>query len=189
MAEYLARDLTMLQEINPDTISLSPFVPREGTSFRHQLPCNLETFLRLTAILRVMFPKANIAASPLVNSIHVQGQVMAIYSGANVLRVPLFPPPVPGVTRRSGGVSLLRRLQSLYASLSSHNYEMVVNRGDSLRFLERHPKAPAQKTNWTSFQWSQPVFDCSKTGSFYKTDVFYRSRYLSSSQRLFSLSK
>ncbi|UQT40534.1 hypothetical protein M5E89_06450 [Acidaminococcus intestini] len=88
MAEYLARDLTMLQEINPDTISLSPFVPREGTSFRHQLPCNLETFLRLTAILRVMFPKANIAASPLVNSIHVQGQVMAIYSGANVLRVP-----------------------------------------------------------------------------------------------------
>lgn len=168
MAEYLARDLTMLQEINPDTISLSPFVPREGTSFRHQLPCNLETFLRLTAILRVMFPKANIAASPLVNSIHVQGQVMAIYSGANVLRVPLFPPPVPGVTRRSGGVSLLRRLQSLYASLSSHNYEMVVDRGDSLRFLERHPKAPAQKTNWTSFQWSQPVFDCSKTGSFIK---------------------
>lgn len=145
MAEYLARDLTMLQEINPDTISLSPFVPREGTSFRHQLPCNLETFLRLTAILRVMFPKANIAASPLVNSIHVQGQVMAIYSGANVLRVPLFPPPVPGVTRRSGGVFLLRRLQSLYASLSSHNYEMVVDRGDSLRFLERHPKAPAQK--------------------------------------------
>lgn len=115
-----------------------------------------------------MFPKANIAASPLVNSIHVQGQVMAIYSGANVLRVPLFPPPVPGVTRRSGGVSLLRRLQSLYASLSSHNYEMVVDRGDSLRFLNAILKHLLKKTNWTSFQWSQPVFDCSKTGSFYK---------------------
>lgn len=69
---------------------------------------------------------------------------MAIYSGANVLRVPLFPPPVPGVTRRRGGVSLLRRLQSLYSSLSSHNYEMVVDRGDSLRFLEHHPKVTSE---------------------------------------------
>ena len=91
MAEYLARDLTMLQGNQSRYNQLSPFVPREGTSFRHQLPCNLETFLRLTAILRVMFPKANIAASPLVNSIHVQGQVMAIYSGANVLPCPPLP--------------------------------------------------------------------------------------------------
>jgi biotin synthase len=133
MPEYLARDLTLLQELSPDCISLAPFLPREGTTFRHQMPCNLETFLRLIAILRVMFPKANIVASPLLDKVHVQGQVMAVLSGANVLRVTMTVPPMPGEPRRTYAQrSLLRKLQSLYSSLQSHEYEMVVDRGDSL---------------------------------------------------------
>jgi biotin synthase len=142
MPEYLARDLTLLQELEPDCISLTPFVPREGTSFRHQMPCNLETFLRLTAILRVMFPKANIVASPLLDRIHVQGQVMAILSGANVLRVNMPVPLMPGEKRRSYQPSLLRKLQSLYSSLQSHEYEMVVGRGNSMTKTRKPPVFP-----------------------------------------------
>ena len=134
MPDYLVRDLTLMQELSPQSISLSPFVPQEGTSFRRHLPCGLETYLRLIAILRIMFPKANIAAPYRLKHVHPQGQLMAVLAGANVLRVPIQPPRdmgdlphLPHLPR----VSLLRTLQSLDMGLEPHGFQMVVDRGDS----------------------------------------------------------
>jgi biotin synthase len=140
MPDYLVRDLTLMQELSPHAISLSPFVPKEGTSFRRHLPCGVETYLRMVAILRVMFPKANIAAPYSLRHIHLQGQVMAVLAGANVLRIPILPPKDMGDLPRLPRVSLLRTLQSLDMSLEPHGFQMVVDRGDSKLKKKGTPK-------------------------------------------------
>ena len=79
--EYLVRDLTLLQELAPHSITLIPFLPEEGTPFYQQDRMALEEYLRLTAVLRILFPRANIVAPWSIRRIHAHGQILSVQSG------------------------------------------------------------------------------------------------------------
>ena len=125
--EYLARSLTLLQELSPKAISLVPFIPRDNTPFRQEKRASLEEFLRLIAIVRIMFPRADITAPPEVNKINAQGQLLSVLSGANVVRVPLEPPEEPGALKNDSRQKLFHTLEMLYTYLDTREYTMVVD--------------------------------------------------------------
>ena len=135
--EYLARDLTLLQEIAPHAISLSPFLPKEGTAFRRNRKANLEQVLRLIAILRIMFPKANIIAPWEIRRLHAEGQILAVLSGANVVRMPLSPAIEAGSLKTDYRTELLHIVSMLYSYLKARDYELTVDIGDSLLYKKR----------------------------------------------------
>lgn len=134
---YLARNLTLLQEISPHAISISPFLPKEGTAFRRHRKANLEIVLRLIAILRIMFPKANITAPWNIRRIHAEGQILAVLSGANVVRLPLTAAPEAGSIKTNHREELLHTLSFLYTNLKKHNYELTVGIGNSLLYKKK----------------------------------------------------
>ncbi len=134
---YLARNLTLLQEISPHAISISPFLPKEGTAFRRHRKANLEIVLRLMAILRIMFPKANIIAPWNIRRLHAEGQILAVLSGANVVRLPLTAAPEAGSLKTDAREQLLHNLTMLYSNLKGHGYEMTVGMGNSLLYKKK----------------------------------------------------
>ena len=135
--EYLARDLTLLQEISPHAISISPFLPKEGTAFRKNRKANLEQVLRLMAIMRIMFPKANIIAPWSIRRLHAEGQILAVLSGANVVRIPLMPASEPGSLKNDSRQQLLHIVSMLYTYLKAREYELTVDIGGSLLYKKK----------------------------------------------------
>lgn len=135
--EYLARDLTLLQEISPHAISISPFLPKEGTAFRRNRKANLEQVLRIIAIMRIMFPKANIIAPWGIRRLHAEGQILAVLSGANVVRIPLTAAAEPGSLKNDSRQQLLHTVSMLYTYLKARQYELTVDIGNSLLYKKK----------------------------------------------------
>ena len=133
--EYLVGDFLYLKELEPAMIGIGPFIPQQDTPFRHQEPGSLEMTLRCIAILRLMFPRALIPATTALATLHPNGRVHGILSGANVIMPNLTPEDerdkytlYDGKTTASGeAVSSLRLVNS---QLRNIGYEMVVDRGD-----------------------------------------------------------
>ena len=81
----LIEDLRLMQEIGPDMIGMGPFIPQDGTPFENCPAGSAETTLRLIAILRLMFPGANIPATTALATLLPGGKKAGIQAGANVI--------------------------------------------------------------------------------------------------------
>lgn len=136
-AEYLVRDLTLLQELAPHSITLTPFLPEEGTPFYQQDRMALEEYLRLTAVLRILFPRANIVAPWSIRRIHAHGQILSVQSGANVLRMPMAPPAGPEDLSQDAQKKMLHTVEVMYRYLKNYGYYLTPGRGDSLLYPHR----------------------------------------------------
>ena len=135
--DYLVKDLTLLQELAPHNITLTPFLPEDGTPFRQENRMALEEYLRLTAILRILFPRANIVAPWAIRRIHAHGQILSVQSGANVLRMPMQPPADPDSLNQDARKKLLHTIEVMYRYLKHYGYEMTLGRGDSMLYPKR----------------------------------------------------
>lgn len=135
--EYLVRDLTLLQELAPHSITLIPFLPEEGTPFYQQDRMALEEYLRLTAVLRILFPRANIVAPWSIRRIHAHGQILSVQSGANVLRMPMAPPAGPEDLNQDARKKMLHTVEVMYRYLKNCGYALIPGRGDSLLYPHR----------------------------------------------------
>ena len=83
--ENLVEDLRFLQELDPDMIGIGPFLPHHETPFASYPKGDLETTLRLLSILRLMFPHALLPATTALGTLHPNGRVLGLKSGANVV--------------------------------------------------------------------------------------------------------
>jgi biotin synthase len=82
-----------------------------------------------------MFPKANIPSTTALGTLHPEGRLHGILSGANVLMPNLSPVEVQEhytLYDKIAGVdgSLSHNLELLSNQLAPHGYTMVVDRGD-----------------------------------------------------------
>lgn len=144
--DYLVKDLTLLQELAPHNITLTPFLPEDGTPFRQERRMALEEYLRLTAILRILFPRANIVAPWAIRRIHAHGQILSVQSGANVLRMPMLPPADPDSLNQDARKKLLHTIEVMYRYLKHYGYEMTLGRGDSMLYTNRvEDREPEEK--------------------------------------------
>ena len=93
----LAHDLLWMQEFGIDMAGMGPYLEHSGTpiyQFRDQLlpkETRFELSLKMIAILRIMMPEINIAASTAMQSIDKMGREKAIQAGANVFMPNITP--------------------------------------------------------------------------------------------------
>ncbi|NQV02464.1 MAG: [FeFe] hydrogenase H-cluster radical SAM maturase HydE [Bacteroidia bacterium] len=95
--EDLADDLLFFREFEIDMVGMGPYIEHEETplfQYRNQLPSlqeRLELSLNMVAILRIMMPDINIAATTAMQTIDQHGRERALLAGANVMMPNLTP--------------------------------------------------------------------------------------------------
>jgi biotin synthase len=95
--EDLANDLLFIKNHDIDMVGMGPYVENENTplyEFRHLLlpkDKRLELSIKMVAILRLMMPKINMAATTAMQTLHPKGREMALKVGANVIMPNLTP--------------------------------------------------------------------------------------------------
>jgi len=147
--EHLADNLLFFREFDIDMVGMGPYIEHEDTplyKYKNELWSLDERFfmsLKMLAILRIIMPKINIAATTALQSIDPIGRERAIKIGANVL----MPNVTPGIVRKN---YLLYEnkpcvdenaddcLDCLEVRLKLVNAEFAKNEwGDSKHFFER----------------------------------------------------
>jgi biotin synthase len=90
--ETLAADVGLTQELGADMCGVGPFVPQADTPLAKTAPGDVETTLKMIALLRLACPEANIPATTALASLAPgDGQRRALEAGANVI-MPNFTP-------------------------------------------------------------------------------------------------
>lgn len=145
----LADDLFFLKNVDIDMCGMGPYIEHENTpliQYRHLLKSKEERFemaLKMIAVLRLLMPDINIAASTALETLDEQGKEKALAAGANIIMPNLTPfnyrenyflyenKPV-------GSGNLLPDIQKLVTKIQSAGYEIGNNGwGDSKHFHKR----------------------------------------------------
>ena len=93
----LADDLLFFRKFDVDMVGMGPYIEHKETplyQYRDQLPSlqeRLELSLKMVAILRIMMPNINIAATTAMQTIDQEGREKALLAGANVMMPNLTP--------------------------------------------------------------------------------------------------
>jgi len=84
--ESLANDLLFFQQLPVDMAGIGPFIPHPQTPLAEQsVQGNFELSLKMMAIMRLLLPDINIPATTAMETLHPQGRLLALQSGANVV--------------------------------------------------------------------------------------------------------
>jgi len=89
--EHLADDLLFFQAMNVDMVGMGPYLEHSQTplyQYRHLLLSpkkRLELTLKMVAVLRLLMPDINIAATTALQVLHLEGREMAVLAGANII--------------------------------------------------------------------------------------------------------
>jgi len=89
--EQMADDLLFFQSLNVDMVGMGPYLEHSQTPmypYRHILPPpaeRLDLSLKMVAILRLLMPDINIAATTALQVLHPEGREMAVLAGANII--------------------------------------------------------------------------------------------------------
>jgi biotin synthase len=82
----LAQDVLLVRELAADMCGVGPFLPQAQTPLAHHPPGDVDTTIRLIALLRVTSPHLNIPATTALASLDpANGQRRALEAGANVI--------------------------------------------------------------------------------------------------------
>ena len=99
--ESLAEDILFFKEINADMIGIGPFIPNQDTPLKDEKGGEFYLSLKVMAITRLLLPDINIPATTAMESLNINGRIIALQSGANVI--------MPNVTEGEA-----RKLYALY---------------------------------------------------------------------------
>lgn len=81
----IAKDLLFLKQIGVDMSGIGPFIPHQETPLAKEKGGALHLALRTMAVQRLLMPDINIPATTAMESLHPEGRIMALQSGANVV--------------------------------------------------------------------------------------------------------
>ncbi len=147
----LADDLLFLKKIDIDMCGMGPYIEHENTpliNYSHLLKSKKERFdlaLKMIAVLRLLMPDINIAASTALETLDENGREKALAAGANIIMPNLTPYKYREnyllyENKPVGSGSLLPDIQSLISRIQSAGFEIGTNKewGDSKHFFIRH---------------------------------------------------
>ncbi|MDD3419545.1 MAG: [FeFe] hydrogenase H-cluster radical SAM maturase HydE [Candidatus Gastranaerophilales bacterium] len=83
--ESLAGDILFFKEINADMIGIGPFIASPNTPLADEKRNNFDLALRVMAVTRLILPDINIPATTAMETLHPNGRIIALQSGANVV--------------------------------------------------------------------------------------------------------
>ena len=84
-AKMLARDVIWLHRLGAEMIGIGPFIPHPGTPLGRERAGTIDQTLRLTAVLRLVFPEAHIPATTAAGIVDRSGREKMLEAGANVI--------------------------------------------------------------------------------------------------------
>ena len=93
----LADDLCFFRDFDIDMVGMGPYIEHEDTplwEYRNLIPSAAERVqlsIKMVAILRIIMPDINIAATTAMQTLDPRGREQAIYAGANVIMPNLTP--------------------------------------------------------------------------------------------------
>lgn len=85
------RDILFLAELDLDMIAVGPFVPNPDTPLSGCAPGSVLLSHRMTAILRILAPEANIPATSALDALRPESRAAALGRGCNVLMPSMTP--------------------------------------------------------------------------------------------------
>lgn len=92
--EDLFKDLCFFRDFDIDMIGMGPYIPHDKTPFK-DYPVNLQKSfllsLKMVALLRIMMPDINIAATTAMQAIDPEGREKALQAGANIIMPNITP--------------------------------------------------------------------------------------------------
>ena len=83
--ESLADDILFFKELNADMIGIGPFIPNGNTPLANEKGGDFWLALKVMAITRIILPDINIPATTAMETLHPNGRIIALESGANVV--------------------------------------------------------------------------------------------------------
>ena len=83
--ESLADDILFFKEIDADMIGIGPFIPHPSTPLKDVPAGDFTLALKVMALTRIMLPDINIPATTAMETLHPNGRIIALQSGANVV--------------------------------------------------------------------------------------------------------
>ncbi len=97
--DILARDILTLARLDLDMLAAGPFVPHPQTPLKDAPPGDMQTTLRVTALLRILSPRSNIPATSALGVLPPSaggkdGRALGLHAGCNVIMPSLTPESV-----------------------------------------------------------------------------------------------
>lgn len=83
--ESLADDILFFKELGADMIGVGPFLPHHQTPLKEEKQGSFNLALKVMALTRIMLKDINIPATTAMETIHPNGRLIALQSGANVV--------------------------------------------------------------------------------------------------------
>lgn len=83
--ESLANDILFFKELNADMVGIGPFIPHPDTPLKNLNMGNFTLALKVMALTRLNLININIPATTAMETIHPNGRLVALQSGANVV--------------------------------------------------------------------------------------------------------
>ncbi len=106
--ESLADDILFFKELNADMIGIGPLIAHPETPLKDAPNGDFWLALKVMALTRLLLPKINIPATTAMETLHPNGRLIALQSGANVV--------MPNVTD-----DLYREKYSIYPNKNSYH--------------------------------------------------------------------
>ena len=133
--QHLVEDLKLIEHMRPEMVGIGPFIPHADTPLGNEPAGTLSLTLATLAIARLLLPSALIPSTTALATLHPQGRIEGILSGANVVMPNLSPSDVRTKyaiydSKASWGAEAAEGLTSLEAELHSIGYHIDYTRGD-----------------------------------------------------------
>ena len=133
--QHLVEDLRLIEHMRPEMVGIGPFIPHADTPLGDEPAGTLSLTLATLAIARLLLPSVLIPSTTALATLHPQGRIEGILSGANVVMPNLSPSDVRTKyaiydSKASWGAEAAEGLTSLEAELHSIGYHIDYTRGD-----------------------------------------------------------
>lgn len=83
--ESLANDILFFKELDADMIGIGPFLPHPETPLKAEKQGSFDIALKVMALTRIILKDINIPATTAMETLHPNGRLIALQSGANVV--------------------------------------------------------------------------------------------------------
>lgn len=135
--ENLVEDFRFLKELQPAMVGIGPYVSHHATPFKDFPNGSVERTAICIAILRLLFPKANLPSTTAMQTLAKDGRNRGILAGANVFMPNLSPPSVRDQyalydDKAAFQLEAAENLEELKRQIAELGYEIVMSRGDYL---------------------------------------------------------
>lgn len=134
--DCIIKDIRFLQTLAPHMIGIGPFISHKDTPFADAPDGSAELTLRLIAILRLVFPYANIPSTTAMGTILPYGRELGLMAGANVVMPNISPMAARRrytlyEKKRYVGEEAIEGFAQLKERIKKAGYRIVVGVGDS----------------------------------------------------------